>query len=262
MDPYTGLTEISNVARVLPQTLQEEGMEVRVFMPRYGKINERKHRLHEVIRLSGINITVADEDNPMIIKVASLPIAKIQIYFLDNEDLFHRKMFFHDEDDEFFEDNDVRTLFFNKGVIEVATKLGWEPDIIHCHGWMSNLIPFMAKTVYKNEPVFKNAKVVYTTYGSFFDHAIGKNYIENSHLNFEDDDFPKDLNLDDPNCSDLYKIGVTFADAIVNSSNGSMTDLNEYIEKQDKPVLTTTFDKENEEEYIEANKNFYRELLS
>jgi len=112
MDPYTGLTVISNIARVLPQTLQEGGMEVRVFMPRYGKINERKHRLHEVIRLSGINVTVADEDNPLIIKVASLPIAKIQIYFLDNEDLFHRKQFFYDDDDTFFEDNDIRTLFF------------------------------------------------------------------------------------------------------------------------------------------------------
>lgn len=262
MDPYTGLTEISNVARVLPQTLQEEGMEVRVFMPRYGKINERKHRLHEVIRLSGINITVADEDNPMIIKVASLPIAKIQIYFLDNEDLFHRKMFFHDEEDKFFEDNDIRTLFFNKGVIEVATKLGWEPDIIHCHGWMSNLIPYMAKTVYKNEPVFKNAKVVYSTYGSYFDHPIGENYFENSHLNYGDHEMPEGINLNNPNCSDLYKMGVTYADAIVNSSNGSMEELNEYIDSLDKPVLKAIFDKENEEEYIEANKNFYLQILS
>ncbi|MBI1183754.1 hypothetical protein GC194_05760 [bacterium] len=262
MDPYTGLTELSNIARVLPQTLQEEGMEVRVFMPRYGKINERKHRLHEVIRLSGINITVADEDNPMIIKVASLPIAKIQIYFLDNEDLFHRKQFFYDDDESFFEDNDIRTLFFNKGVIEVATKLGWEPDIIHCHGWMGNLIPMLAKTSYKNEPVFKNSKIIYSTYSNYFDHPIGENYLENAHINVDDSELPSELNFNNPNCSDLYKIGAAYADAVVNSSNGSMKDLNDYIDTLDKPVLKHIFDKEHEEEYIEANKNFYRSLFS
>lgn len=261
MDPYTGLSELSNIARVLPQTLQEEGMEVRVFMPRYGKINERKHRLHEVIRLSGINITVADEDNPMIIKVASLPIAKIQIYFLDNEDLFHRKYFFYDEDDNFYEDNDIRTLFFNKGVIEVATKLGWEPDIIHCHGWMGNLIPLLAKTIYKNEPVFKNSKLIYSTYGNDFEHPIGENYVENAHINLDDVELPAELNLNNPNCSDLYKLAVTFADAVVNSSNGSMESLTNYINSLDKPVLNHFFDKENEDQFIEASKNFYKELI-
>ena len=262
MDPYTGLTELSQIARSLPQTLQEEGMEVRVFMPRYGKINERKHRLHEVIRLSGINITVADEDNPMIIKVASLPIAKIQIYFLDNEDLFHRKFFFHDENDEFFDDNAVRTLFFNKGVIEVATKLGWEPDIIHVHGWMGNLVPLLSKTLYRHEPVFKNSKLIYSTYGNEFEHPIGENYLENAHLQLDDYEIPSELNTANPNCQDLYKLAVTYADAVVNSSNGSMESLKNYINNLDKPVLTELFDQENEEHYIEANKNFYKQLLS
>lgn len=258
MDPYSNLTEVSKIARVLPQSMQEKGMEVRVFMPRYGKINERKHRLHEVIRLSGINITVDDEDNPLIIKVASLPLAKIQIYFLDNEDLFHRKHYLKDDDGNYFEDNDIRSLFFNKGVIEIATKLGWEPDIIHCHGWMTNLVPFLAKTKYKNEPVFKNSKIVYSTYANEFDESLSDNYIQKAHI---DSGLSDALNLINPNCADLYKIGVTYADAIVNSSGDSMPELNSYIDSLDKPVLKHEFNEENEEEYIEANRVFYEGLF-
>ncbi|MCB0738499.1 MAG: glycogen/starch synthase [Bacteroidetes bacterium] len=258
MDPYASLTDISKMARQLPEHMQDEGMEVRVFMPRYGKINERKHRLHEVIRLSGINIPVADEDNPMIIKVASLPIAKIQIYFLDNEDFFHRKAYLHDENQEFFSDNDHRTLFFNKGVIEIATKLGWEPDIIHIMGWMGNLIPYYARTQYKNEPVFKNAKIVFNTYGNDFTNPIGEKYAQNGHIDSEMPDF---LNLNNPNCQDLYKIGVTYADAVINSSNGNMQELTDYIKTLEKPVLHCAFTEENESEYIESTKNFYKEIL-
>lgn len=259
MDPYASLTEIAKLARTLPERMQDDGVEVRVFMPRYGKINERKHRLHEVIRLSGINITVGDEDNPMIIKVASLPIAKIQIYFLDNEDFFHRKAYLKDENDEFFDDNDHRTLFFNKGVIEIATKLGWEPDIIHVMGWMGNLVPFYARNQYKNEPVFKNSKIVFNTYDTDFSEPIGEKYAENGHIEI---DAPAELNMDNPNCQDLYKIGVTYADAVINSSNGSMPGLTEYINTLGKPVLNCHYSQETEEEYIESTKQFYREILS
>jgi starch synthase len=262
MDPYTGLTELSEVARVLPQAIQSKGMEVRVFMPRYGRINERKHRLHEVIRLSGINITVADEDNPMIIKVASLPIAKIQIYFLDNEEFFYRKNFFHDDDEKFFTDNDLRTLFFNKGAIQIATKLGWEPDIIHCHGWMGNLVPMIARTVYKNEPVFKNAKIIFSTYSNYFDHPIGKNYLANAQLNIPNKQLTQGLNYNNPNCLDLYKIGVTYSDGIINSSNGSMQELHDYIDSLGKPVLKQIYTPEQEEEYVNANKTFYEQMVS
>jgi len=141
MNPYTALTEISNIARKLAQYIQENGMEIRVLMPRFGTINERRHRLHEVVRLSGMNIIVDDDDFPLIIKVASLPEARMQVYFLDNEDFFKRKSIFENDKGEPFEDNADRMVFFCKGVIETVKKFGWAPDIVHCHGWMTSLIP-------------------------------------------------------------------------------------------------------------------------
>ena len=134
MEPYTDLSIISNIARQLPQHIQENGMEIRVLMPRFGTINERRHRLHEVVRLSGMNIIVDDDDYPLIIKVASLPGARMQVYFLDNEEFVKRKRVFTDENDKPFEDNADRMIFFCKGVIETVRKFGWPPDIVHCHG--------------------------------------------------------------------------------------------------------------------------------
>ncbi|KAA3633261.1 MAG: starch synthase, partial [Bacteroidetes bacterium] len=160
MQPYTALSEVSEIARKLPQYAHENGMEIRLLMPRFGVINERRHRLHEVVRLSGMNIIVDDDDYPLIIKVASLPEARIQVYFLDNEDFFKRKAMFEDEDGKPFEDNMDRMVFFCKGVIETVKKFGWPPDIIHCHGWMTSLIPLFIKEAYKTEPLFQHSKVV------------------------------------------------------------------------------------------------------
>ena len=160
INPFLQTTEVADFVRKLPQAMQERGMEIRILVPRFGLINERKNRLHEVVRLSGINVIINDEDYPLVIKVASLPGARLQVYFLDNEDYFHRKFVFKDEKDKFFADNDERTIFFCKGVLETVKKLGWAPDIIHCQGWMTSLIPVYLKTLYKDEPVFKNSKVI------------------------------------------------------------------------------------------------------
>jgi len=159
MKPYLIVDEIAKIARELPQHIQENGMEIRILMPRFGDINERRNRLHEVVRLSGINITVDGEDYPLVIKVASLPGARMQVYFLDNEDLFKRKGVFHDNKGKFFKDNDERMIFFCKGVLETVKKFGWPPDIIHCIGTMTSLIPHYLKTAYKDEPVFENSTV-------------------------------------------------------------------------------------------------------
>ena len=145
MHPYLSDTGIAQIARHLPQYMQEQGMEIRVLMPRFGNINERRNRLHEVVRLSGINIMIQDDDYPLVIKVASLPGARIQVYFLDNEDLFSRKSVFRDSKDKFFKDNGERMVFFCKGVLETVKKFGWAPDIIHCHGWLTSLIPLYVK---------------------------------------------------------------------------------------------------------------------
>ena len=151
MNPYTALGEISDFVRKLPQKTVEKGFEIRVLMPKFGSINERRHRLHEVVRLSGMNIIVDDEDYPLIIKVASLPGARLQVYFLDNEEFFKRKFIFHDKNEKIYEDNEDRMVFFCKGVLETVKKFGWAPDVIHCHGWMTSLVPKYIKTVYQND---------------------------------------------------------------------------------------------------------------
>jgi starch synthase len=163
--PFTEtLSKIEEIAHTYSQYMQDNGMEIRILMPRFGCINERRHRLHEVVRLSGMNITVDDEDYPLIIKVASLPGTRMQIYFLDNDEFFKRKKMFTDNNDKPFEDNMDRMIFFCKGVIETVKKFGWAPDLVHCHGWMTSLLPAYLKNHHKNEPIFQNARFIYSLY--------------------------------------------------------------------------------------------------
>ena len=160
MFPYLPETRIANVCRELPQGIQERRKEIRAFMPRYGCINERKNQLHEVIRLSGMNIIIGDVDRPLVIKVASISSARIQVYFIDNEDYFRRKQIYHDEKGQFFADNGERAIFFARGVLETVKKLRWAPDIVHCSGWISHVLPLYLKKAYKDDPIFTHAKVV------------------------------------------------------------------------------------------------------
>lgn len=164
MNPYTEFSEMSDSVLETAKTLQEGGADVRILMPRFGAINERRHRLHEVVRLSGMNIMVDDDDYPLIIKVASLPNTRLQVYFLDNDEFFKRKEVFADENGELFDDNIDRMVFFCKGAIETVKKFGWSPDIVHCHGWITSMMPALLRTTYRNEPVFQNAKIVYSLY--------------------------------------------------------------------------------------------------
>ena len=183
MKPFTAISEISEIVRELAQSTMESGMEVRILMPRFGTINERRHRLHEVVRLSGMNIIVDDDDYPLIIKVASLPGARLQVYFLDNEEFFKRKQVFEDADGKPFDDNQERMIFFCKGVIETVKKFGWPPDVIHCHGWMTSLIPVYIKRAYKTEPLFKNSKVIYSAYPNNIDSTFNNDFIEKAQIN-------------------------------------------------------------------------------
>ena len=162
INPFLQTTDVAAYVRQLPQAMQERGAEIRILVPRFGLINERKNRLHEVVRLSGINITVGEEEKPLVIKVASIPNAKLQVYFIDNEDYFHRKSVFFDKKNNFYDDNDERAIFFCKGVLETVKKLGWAPDIVHCNDWMTALIPMYLKTTYRNDPMFKDTKSVFT----------------------------------------------------------------------------------------------------
>src|SRR5574344_2693034 len=162
--PFLPQSEMAFVSRYLPQAIQESGGEIRSFMPRYGCINERRNQLHEVIRLSGMNIIIREIDRPLIIKVASISAARMQVYFIDNEDYFQRKQIDFDAEGRFFEDNDERAIFFARGVLETVKKLRWAPDIIHCQGWITQILPLYLKKMYKDDPIFANSKIVLSLY--------------------------------------------------------------------------------------------------
>lgn len=213
MSPYLEFTEFSEIVNKLAIKSNDGGFEVRCIMPRFGIINERRHRLHEVVRLSGINISIENDDLPLQIKVASLPNARLQVYFLDNEDLFKRKFIFHDENDKWFADNDIRTVFFCKGALETVKKFGWPPDVIHCSGWMTGLVPAYLKTVYKKEPVFSHSKVIYTIGQNTFKEKLGSGFLKKAliHANIKDKDLEP---FKDANNTALFRGGATYADAI------------------------------------------------
>jgi starch synthase len=213
MSPYLELTEFSEIVNKLAIKANENNFEVRCIMPRFGIINERRHRLHEVVRLSGINVSVDNDDMPLQIKVASLPSARLQVYFLDNEELFRRKFVFHDENEKWFDDNDLRTVFFCKGALETVKKFGWPPDIIHCSGWMTSLIPAYLKTLYRKEPVFAHSKIIYTIGENTFKEKLGSGFIKKAliHATLKDKDL--ELYKEGTNLA-LFRGAASYADAI------------------------------------------------
>jgi starch synthase len=213
ISPYLEETDFASIVNQLAIKANDNGFEVRCIMPRFGIINERRHRLHEVVRLSGINVSIENDDYPIQIKVASLPNARLQVYFLDNEDFFKRKFVFHDENEKWFDDNDLRTIFFCKGALETVKKFGWPPDVIHCSGWMTGLIPMFLNTAYKKEPVFSQSKLVYTIGENTFKDKLGARLLKlaNIHPNIKE----KDLAVyKDTNNTALFRGGATYADAI------------------------------------------------
>ena len=256
MEPYTTLSVVSKIARKLPQYIQEHGMEIRVLMPRFGTINERRHRLHEVVRLSGMNIIVDEDDYPLIIKVASLPGTRMQVYFLDNEEFFKRKQIFTDDQGKPFDDNSDRMIFFCKGVLETVKKFGWAPDLIHCHGWMTSLIPFYLKMAYANEPIFKDAKVIYSLYETGETGDLAERFAEKASINdLEPGDLKAYLNGQGIT---LHDGASEFSDALIVGSEGEMDGVKGKLDKLEKPFL----DMQDEEGYLPAYLDFYKELLA
>ncbi len=256
MEPYTTLSIVSKIARKLPQYVQEHGMEIRVLMPRFGTINERRHRLHEVVRLSGMNIIVDEDDYPLIIKVASLPGTRMQVYFLDNEEFFKRKQIFTDEEGQPFADNADRMIFFCKGVLETVKKFGWAPDLIHCHGWMTSLIPFYLKKAYANEPIFKDARVIYSLYDDESTGDMSNRFAEKASINnLEPDDLSAYQNGSGVT---LHEGASLFSDALIVGSEGDIEGVKKKLSKLEKPIL----EHQDEEGYLPAYLDFYKELLA
>ncbi|MBS1557387.1 MAG: glycogen/starch synthase [Bacteroidetes bacterium] len=254
INPFLQTTEVAEFVRKLPQAMQERGMEIRILVPRFGLINERKNRLHEVVRLSGINIAVGDEEKPLIIKVASIPNAKLQVYFIDNEDYFHRKSVFHDKENRFFEDNDERAIFFCKGVIETVRKLGWGPDIVHCNDWITSFIPLYLKSTYKNDPLFKNSKTVFTIYNNGFSHKFKGDLMGKVRMLDIEDNMLGHLKSGD--YEGFIKLGAQWADVVNVAGDGKKL---EGLVKKIKEKKIANIEKS--EDYTEEFYNLYTELV-
>src|SRR5690606_4433271 len=214
LSPYLELTDFAQILNKLAIKTFDSGLEIRVIMPRFGLINERRHRLHEVVRLSGINIIIDKDDYPLIIKVASLPNARLQVYFMDNDDYYKRKYLFHDEKENFFEDNAERMIFFCKSALETVKKFGWPPHVIHCHGWMSSLIPAYLKTAYKKEPVFSYSKTVFTVQEDQFKEKLNSDFIRKALISSEIKEKDLELYKDGTNTS-LTLGAAKYADVVI-----------------------------------------------
>ena len=255
--PYLPETEMSLIGRHLPQQIQEDDKDIRIFMPRYGMVNERRHQLHEVIRLSRMNLIVDDFDHQLIIKVASIQQARMQVYFIDNEDYFPKKKYFHDEQGKFFENNDERMIFFCKGVIETVRKLGWAPDVIHCHGWISSLVPLYIKKLYKEDPLFSNSKVIFSVYDIDFKGELNSEIVEK--LLFESNLNEKDIEgLKTPDFVSLNKFAIDYADAIIKVSNKIDKRILKHIDASGKPMMIHPGGEDGA--YVSAYADFYEEF--
>jgi starch synthase len=233
--PFSPESNIAQQSRLLPQAVHEGGKETRIFMPRYGKINERRHQLHEVIRLSGMNLIVDDTDHPLIIKVASIPQIRLQVYFIDNPEFFHRKAFFEDEAGTLFPDNDMRMIFFTKGVLETVKKLGWTPDIIHCHGWFASLMPVYVKKLYSRDPHFADAKIITSLYNEGFSGTLDSTMAKK--VAFDSIPLEDIKNITKPTHTNLSKLAMQYSDGVVFAEDGVASDLEKYAAEIDVPAV-------------------------
>ena len=253
--PYLPENELSTSSFEAAKMIHDKGGQTRIFMPRYGLINERRHQLHEVIRLSGMNLVINDMDMPLIIKVASIPKERMQVYFIDNDEYFKRKAIFSDEDDQLFSDNDERAIFFAKGVVETVKKLNWAPDIIHVHGWMASLLPLYIKEYYSEEPLFSESKIVTSVYDKDFEGLLNTDLAEK--IKFDKISDEKINILKEPNYTNIIKSAVSNSDAIVKGSKQIPDEIDEEIIKNEIPALSF-----QEEDSFESYLNFYEELIS
>ncbi len=254
--PYLPESEMSLIGRYLPQGIQEKGWEIRTFMPRFGNINERRNQLHEVIRLSGMNLIIDDTDHPLIIKVASIQSARMQVYFIDNEDYFQRKFVLKDSKGRFYDDNDERMIFFARGVLETVRKLRWSPDIIHCHGWFTSLVPLYIKRSFYDDPLFKNSRVIFSAYNENYNDRLEESFLRKVKYNGIEE---KDIKvIHNPDFINVAKIAFQYSDGIIMGSKSFPSKLEGVMKKLAIPLL----DYQSPEEYIDAYSVFYDRILT
>ncbi len=254
--PYLPENELSDIGRNLPQGIQENGCKIRTFMPRYGLVNERRNQLHEVIRLSGMNLIIEDTDHPLIIKVASIQSARMQVYFIDNEDYFHRKLVLNDKNGKSCKDNDERAIFFARGVLETVKKLRWSPDIVHCMGWFTGLVPLYLKKAYQDDPLFMNSKVVYSVYNDSFTAPLNRKFKKKILIEGINDEDLSVLKSND--FIDVNKLAINYSDGIISGSNKLSSELQGFIEGKKLPLL----EYQGNENYLDAYTDFYSKILN
>lgn len=254
--PYLPETEISKISRNLPQGIQDRGREIRTFMPKFGNINERRNQLHEVIRLSGMNLIIDDTDHPLIIKVASIQSARMQIYFIDNEDFFQRKHTVQDENGNDYEDNDERSIFYVRGVLETVKKLRWIPDIIHCHGWISAPTALYIKRMYSDDPCLKDARIIYSIYDDNFKTPLNKAFPDKLIMDGATEEDVKVLRSD-TNFAGVMKLAINFADGIIQGNESVSKEIVEYAQKRGIPFLPY----QSSEIYMDTFNAFYDTVL-
>ncbi len=254
--PYLPETELSLISRNLPQAIQETGKEIRTFMPKYGNINERRNQLHEVIRLSGMNLIIDDTDHPLIIKVASIQSARMQVYFIDNEEYFHRKQTVTDSKGNFFKDNDERMIFFARGVLETVRKLRWSPDLVHCHGWFTSLVPLYIKKAYREDPLFSGSKVTFSFYNNGFTESLDPEFSRKILIDGVD---PRHVSMvEEPSYENLVELAATYSDGLIQGSPALPEKVEQVLKGTGKPYL----DYKGEEEYVEAFSVFYDRFIN
>ena len=239
--PYVPDSELSLLGRDLPHAIQEQGFEIRTFMPKWGNINERRGQLHEVIRLSGMNLIIDETDHPLIIKVATIQSVKVQVYFIDNDDYFSRRQMEKDENGADYADNGERAIFFARGVLETVKKLRWVPDIIHCQGWMSGVVPFYIKTAYHDEPSFANTKVVTSLFDKSLQSGLNPNFKHILEFREATAELLQPYN-DQFDFDELGKLAIDYSDGVVAAVKGVNQDLLGYANEKNIPVLTYSDD--------------------
>lgn len=253
--PYLAENEHSTLCRHLPQAMQERGAEIRIFMPRWGCINERRNQLHEVIRLSGMNLIIDDTDHQLIIKVASIPSARVQVYFIDNEDFFKRKATWVDGDGSYFDDNEERAIFFARGVLETVKKLRWAPNVVHCHGWFTAIVPVYLRKIFHNDPIFRDLKIVVSVYDDLFPGELNADLADKlAQEGIKKEDLAQ---LGRPDYASLMRFAIGHADAVVMGSERIDPELATVIGQSGKPVLPYA----GTENYEDAYAEFYDTLL-
>lgn len=251
--PYVADSKMAIMGRELPRAIQDRNHEIRTFMPKWGNINERRGQLHEVIRLSGMNLIIDDTDHTLIIKVASIPTARVQVYFIDNDDYFTKRLMGADENGEDYDDNGERAIFFARGVLETVKKLRWVPDIIHCQGWMGAIVPLYIKKAYNEEPSFANTKVVTSLYANSLTKNLGDNFKQCVDFREAKAELLAPYQ-DDFDFDELNKLAIDFSDGVIEAEEGVNPALLDYAREKGIPVLTY------KEDFADDYEAFYDQI--